>query len=391
MTNVVIASAARTAVGSFGGAFANTPAHDLGAAVLSAVVERAGIDKSEVSETILGQVLTAGQGQNPARQAHVNAGLPIESAAWSINQVCGSGLRAVALGAQHIQLGDAGIVAAGGQENMTLSPHVAHLRAGQKMGDMMYIDSMIRDGLWDAFNGYHMGQTAENVAEKWQISRETQDEFAVASQNKAEAAQKAGRFAYEIAAFTVSTRKGDIVVDADEYIRHGANIEAMQKMRPAFTKDGSVTAANASGLNDGAAATLLMSADEAEKRGIEPLARIASYATAGLDPSIMGVGPIYASRKAMDKAGWSVDDLDLIEANEAFAAQACAVNKEMGWDPAIVNVNGGAIALGHPIGCSGARLVVTLVHALRNRDKETGIASLCHGTGGSTAVAIQRL
>ena len=342
MTNVVIASAARTAVGSFGGAFANTPAHDLGSAVLEAVVARAGIDKADVSETILGQVLTAAQGQNPARQAHINAGLPVEGSAWSINQVCGSGLRAVALGAQHIQLGDASIVAAGGQENMTLSPHAANLRAGHKMGDMKYIDTMIRDGLWDAFNGYHMGQTAENVANQWEISRDMQDAFAVASQNKAEAAQKAGKFADEIAAFTVKTRKGDIIVDQDEYIRHGATLEAMAKMRPAFAKEGSVTAANASGLNDGAAATLLMSADEAEKRGIEPLARIASYATAGLDPSIMGVGPVMASRKALAKAGWSVDDLDLIEANEAFAAQACAVNKEMGWDPAIVNVNGGA-------------------------------------------------
>jgi acetyl-CoA C-acetyltransferase len=327
MTNVVIASAARTAVGSFGGAFANTPAHDLGRAVLEAVVERAGVDKSEVSETILGQVLTAAQGQNPARQAHINAGLPQESAAWGINQVCGSGLRAVALGAQHIQLGDAAIVCAGGQENMTLSPHAAALRAGHKMGDMTYIDTMIRDGLWDAFNGYHMGQTAENVADKWQISREMQDEFAVASQNKAEAAQKAGKFADEIAAFTIKTRKGEIVVDQDEYIRHGATMEAMQRLRPAFTKDGSVTAANASGLNDGAAATLLMSADDAEKRGITPLARIASYATAGVDPSIMGVGPIYASRKALDKAGWSVSDLDLVEANEAFAAQACSGHK----------------------------------------------------------------
>ena len=348
MTNVVIASAARTAVGSFGGAFATTKAHELGAAVLEAVVARAGIDKSEVSETILGQVLTAAQGQNPARQAHINAGLPIESSAWGINQVCGSGLHAVALGAQHIQLGDATIVAAGGQENMSISAHAANLRAGQKMGDMNFIDTMIRDGLWDAFNNYHMGQTAENVAEKFQITRDMQDEFAVASQNKAEAAQKAGRFIDEIAAFTVKTRKGDIIVDQDEYIRHGATLEAMAKMRPAFTKDGTVTAANASGLNDGAAATLLMSADEAEKRGIEPLARIASYATAGLDPSIMGVGPISASRKALAKAGWSVDDLDLVEANEAFAAQACAVNKEMGWDPAIVNVNGGAIAIGHP-------------------------------------------
>ena len=307
MTNVVIASAARTGVGSFGGSFANTPAHDLGAAVLEAVVERAGVEKGEVSETIMGQVLTAAQGQNPARQAHINAGLPQESAAWGINQVCGSGLRAVALGAQHIQLGDAEIVAAGGQENMTLSPHAAALRAGHKMGDMKYIDTMIRDGLWDAFNGYHMGQTAENVAEKWQISRDMQDEFAVASQNKAEAAQNAGKFADEIVPFTIKTRKGDIVMDKDEYIRHGATIEAMGKLRPAFAKDGSVTAANASGLNDGAAATLLMSAENAEKRRIEPLARIASYATAGLDPSIMGVGPIYASRKALEKAGWSVE------------------------------------------------------------------------------------
>ena len=330
MTNVVIASAARTAVGSFGGSFANTPAHDLGAAVLKEIVARAGVDAGEVSETILGQVLTAGQGQNPARQAHINAGYAQEAAAWSINQVCGSGLRAVALGAQHIQLGDADIVAAGGQENMTMSPHAQAMRAGQKMGDMKLIDTMIKDGLWDAFNGYHMGQTAENVAEKWQISRDQQDEFAVGSQNKAEAAQKAGKFADEILAYTVPNRKGDITVDSDEYIRHGANIEAMQKMRPAFTKDGSVTAANASGLNDGAAGALLMSADAAEKRGIEPLARIPSYATAGLDPSIMGVGPIYASRKALEKAGWKAEDLDLVEANEAFAAQACAVNKDMG-------------------------------------------------------------
>ncbi|MCJ8333722.1 MAG: acetyl-CoA C-acetyltransferase [Epibacterium sp.] len=390
MTNVVIASAARTAVGSFGGAFANTPAHDLGAAVLAAVVERAGIDKSEVSETILGQVLTAGQGQNPARQAHINAGLPQESAAWSLNQVCGSGLRAVALGAQHIMLGDAAIVAAGGQENMTLSPHAAHMRVGTKMGDMKYIDTMIRDGLWDAFNGYHMGQTAENVAEKWQISREQQDEFAVASQNKAEAAQKAGKFADEITPFTVKHRKGDIIVDSDEYIRHGATIEAMQKLRPAFAKDGSVTAANASGLNDGAAATLLMSADEAEKRGIEPLARIASYATAGLDPSIMGVGPIYASRKALEKAGWSVDDLDLVEANEAFAAQACAVNKDMGWDPSIVNVNGGAIAIGHPIGASGCRVLNTLLFEMQRRDAKKGLATLCIGGGMGVALCVER-
>ena len=390
MTNVVIASAARTAVGSFGGAFANTPAHDLGSAVLEAVVARAGIDKADVSETILGQVLTAAQGQNPARQAHINAGLPVEGSAWSINQVCGSGLRAVALGAQHIQLGDASIVAAGGQENMTLSPHAANLRAGHKMGDMKYIDTMIRDGLWDAFNGYHMGQTAENVANQWEISRDMQDVFAVASQNKAEAAQKAGKFADEIAAFTVKTRKGDIIVDQDEYIRHGATIEAMAKMRPAFAKEGSVTAANASGLNDGAAATLLMSADEAEKRGIEPLARIASYATAGLDPSIMGIGPVMASRKALAKAGWSVDDLDLIEANEAFAAQACAVNKEMGWDPAIVNVNGGAIAIGHPIGASGCRVLNTLLFEMKRRDVKKGIATLCIGGGMGVALCVER-
>jgi acetyl-CoA C-acetyltransferase len=390
MTNVVIASAARTAVGSFGGSFANTPAHDLGAAVLEALVERAGIDKADVSETIMGQVLTAGQGQNPARQAHINAGLPIDSAAWGLNQVCGSGLRAVALAAQHIQLGDASIVCAGGQENMTLSPHVAHLRAGQKMGDMKYIDSMIRDGLWDAFNGYHMGQTAENVAEQWQISRDMQDEFALASQNKAEAAQKAGRFDDEVIPFTVKTRKGDIVVDKDEYIRHGATIESMQKLRPAFTKDGSVTAANASGLNDGAAGVLLMSAEEAEKRGITPMARIASYATAGLDPKIMGVGPIYASRKALEKAGWSVADLDLVEANEAFAAQACAVNKDMGWDPSIVNVNGGAIAIGHPIGASGARVLNTLLFEMQRRDVKKGLATLCIGGGMGVAMCIER-
>lgn len=390
MTNVVIASAARTVVGSFGGAFANTPAHDLGAAVLKELVARAGVDPSEVSETILGQVLTAAQGQNPARQAHINAGLPKESAAWGINQVCGSGLRAVALAAQHIQLGDASIVCAGGQENMTLSPHAQNLRAGQKMGDLQFIDTMIRDGLWDAFNGYHMGQTAENVAEKWQISRDQQDEFAVASQNKAEAAQKAGKFADEIVAYTIKTRKGETVVDQDEYIRHGATIEAMQKLRPAFTKDGSVTAANASGLNDGAAGALLMSADEAEKRGITPLARIASYATAGLDPSIMGVGPVYASRKALEKAGWKPEDLDLVEANEAFAAQACAVNKEMGWDPEIVNVNGGAIAIGHPIGASGARVLNTLLFEMQRRGAKKGLATLCIGGGMGVAMCLER-
>ncbi|WP_220800062.1 acetyl-CoA C-acetyltransferase [Roseobacter sp. OBYS 0001] len=390
MTNVVIASAARTAVGSFGGSFATTPAHDLGAAMLKEVVARAGVDPSEVSETILGQVLTAAQGQNPARQAHINAGLPQESSAWTINQVCGSGLRTVALAAQHIQLGDASIVAAGGQENMTLSPHAASLRAGHKMGDMKYIDTMIRDGLWDAFNGYHMGQTAENVAEKWQISREQQDEFAVASQNKAEAAQKAGKFDDEVFAYTISTRKGDIVVDKDEYIRHGATMEAMQKLRPAFTKDGSVTAANASGLNDGAAGALLMSVDEAAKRGIEPLARVASYATVGLDPSIMGAGPIFASRKALEKAGWKAEDLDLVEANEAFAAQACAVNKDMGWDPAVVNVNGGAIAIGHPIGASGARILNTLLFEMKRRDAKKGLATLCIGGGMGVAMCLER-
>ena len=390
MTNVVIVAAGRTAVGSFNGAFASTPAHDLGAAVIEAVVARAGIDKAEVEETILGQVLTAGQGQNPARQAHIKAGLAKEASAWSLNQVCGSGLRAVALGAQHVQLGDAKIIVAGGQESMSLSPHVAHLRAGQKMGDLNFIDSMIKDGLWDAFNGYHMGQTAENVANQWQISRDMQDEFALASQHKAEAAQKAGKFKDEIIGFTVKTRKGDIVVDADEYIRHGATLESMQKLRPAFTKDGSVTAANASGLNDGAAAVLLMTEEEAAKRGLKVLARIASYATAGLDPSIMGVGPIHASRKALTKAGWKVGDLDLVEANEAFAAQACAVNKDMGWDPAIVNVNGGAIAIGHPIGASGARILNTLLFQMGRSGAKKGLATLCIGGGMGVAMCLER-
>jgi acetyl-CoA C-acetyltransferase len=390
MTNVVIVSAGRTAVGSFNGSFANTPAHDLGAAVIEAVVARAGLDKAEVDETILGQVLTAGQGQNPARQAHIKAGLAKEASAWSLNQVCGSGLRAVALGAQHVQLGDAKIIVAGGQESMSLAPHVAHLRAGQKMGDLNFIDSMIKDGLWDAFNGYHMGQTAENVANQWQISRDMQDEFALASQNKAEAAQKAGKFKDEIVPFTVKTRKGDTVVEADEYIRHGATMDAMQKLRPAFTKEGSVTAANASGLNDGAAAVVLMTAEDAAKRGLTPLARIASYATAGLDPSIMGVGPIHASRKALQKAGWKVGDLDLVEANEAFAAQACAVNKDMGWDPSIVNVNGGAIAIGHPIGASGARILNTLLFEMGRRGAKKGLATLCIGGGMGVAMCLER-
>ena len=390
MTNVVIVSAARTAVGSFNGAFALTPAHDLGASVIEAVVARAGVDKAEVSETILGQVLTAGQGQNPARQAAIKAGLAKEASAWSLNQVCGSGLRAVALGAMHVQLGDAAIVVAGGQESMSLSPHVAHMRAGTKMGDIAFVDSMIKDGLWDAFNGYHMGQTAENVATQWQISREMQDVFALASQNKAEAAQKAGKFRDEIVPFVIKGRKGDVTVDADEYIRHGATLDSMQKLRPAFAKDGSVTAANASGLNDGAAAVLLMSEADAAKRGLKVLARIASYATAGVDPSIMGVGPIYASRKALEKAGWTLADLDLVEANEAFAAQACAVNKDMGWDPSIVNVNGGAIAIGHPIGASGARILNTLIYEMARRDAKKGLATLCIGGGMGVAMCLER-
>ncbi len=390
MTKAVIVSAARTPVGSFMGALGQIPASDLGAAVLQAVVQRAGIDPAEVSETILGQVLTAGHGQNPARQAHIKAGLPKESAAWLINQVCGSGLRTVALAAQQVILGDATIVAAGGQESMSLAMHAAYIRAGQKMGDMSMIDTMIRDGLWDAFNNYHMGQTAENVANQWHISREEQDEFAVASQNKAEAAQKAGRFADEIVPYIVKGRKGDVTVDADEYIRHGATIEAMQKLRPAFTKDGSVTAANASGLNDGAAAVLVMTEDEANRRGLTPLARIASYATAGLDPAIMGTGPIPASRKALEKAGWSVGDLDLVEANEAFAAQACAVNKDMGWDPSIVNVNGGAIAIGHPIGASGCRVLNTLLFEMKRRDAKKGLATLCIGGGMGVAMCLER-
>lgn len=390
MTNVVIASAARTAVGSFNGSFANTPAHDLGAVAIEAVVERAGVDKGEISETILGQVLPAGQGQNPARQAHINAGLPKESAAWTVNQVCGSGLRSVAIGAQHIQLADADVVVAGGQENMSLSPHVAHLRSGTKMGTAKFEDSMIKDGLLDAFTGYHMGITAENVAEKWQISRDTQDEFAVRSQNKAEAAQEAGKFTDEITPVTVRHRKGDVVVDSDEYIRKGANVEALQKLRPAFSRDGSVTAGNASGINDGAAAVLLMRAEDAERRDMEPLARIVSYATVGLDPSIMGVGPIGASRKALEKAGWSVDQLDLVEANEAFAAQACAVNKDMGWDPDIVNVNGGAIAIGHPIGASGCRILNTLLFEMKRRGAHRGLATLCIGGGMGVAMCVER-
>ncbi|RDD70972.1 acetyl-CoA C-acetyltransferase [Paracoccus versutus] len=390
MTKAVIVSAARTPVGSFLGAFANLPAHELGAIVLKAVVERAGVDPSEVSETILGQVLTAAQGQNPARQAHIKAGFPQESAAWVINQVCGSGLRTVALAAQQVLLGDARIVVAGGQESMSLAPHAAYIRAGQKMGDMKMLDTMIKDGLWDAFHDYHMGTTAENVAAKWEIARAEQDQFAVASQNKAEAAQKAGKFADEIVPVTIKSRKGETVVDADEYIRHGATLDAMEKLRPAFSKEGSVTAANASGLNDGAAAVLVMTEDEAARRGLTPLARIASYATAGVDPQIMGTGPIPASRKALEKAGWSVGDLDLVEANEAFAAQAIAVNRDMGWDPSIVNVNGGAIAIGHPIGASGCRILNTLLFEMQRRDAKKGLATLCIGGGMGVALCLER-
>ncbi|MEQ8298680.1 MAG: acetyl-CoA C-acetyltransferase [Nitratireductor sp.] len=389
--SIVIASAARTAVGSFNGAFATTPAHDLGAVVLKEVLARAGVEPAEVDEVILGQVLTAGQGQNPARQASMAAGMPKETSAWGLNQVCGSGLRAIAVGMQQIASGDARIIVAGGQESMSLSPHCQHLRAGVKMGDYAMIDTMIKDGLWDAFNGYHMGVTAENVARQFQISRDDQDQFALASQNKAEAAQKAGRFKDEIVAVTIKTRKGDIVVDADEYIRHGATIEAMQKLRPAFDKEGSVTAANASGINDGAAAALLMSEDEATRRGVKPLARIVSWATAGVDPKVMGTGPIPASRKALERAGWKAADLDLVEANEAFAAQACAVNKDRGWDPEIVNVNGGAIAIGHPIGASGARIFNTLVHEMQRRGAKKGLATLCIGGGMGVAMCVEAM
>ncbi len=389
--SIVIASAARTPVGSFNGSFAALPAHELGAIVIKEVLSRAGVDAADVDEVILGQVLTAGQGQNPARQAAVAAGVPVEASAWGLNQVCGSGLRTIAIGLQQIANGDAKIIVAGGQESMSLSAHAQHLRAGAKMGDVKLVDTMIKDGLWDAFNGYHMGNTAENVARQFQITREAQDEFAVASQNKAEAAQKAGKFKDEIVAVTIKGKKGDTVVDADEYIRHGANIEAMQKLRPAFDKEGTVTAANASGINDGAAAVLLMTEEEANKRGIKPLARIVSWATAGVDPSVMGTGPIPASKKALEKAGWTVKDLDLVEANEAFAAQALAVNKGMGWDPSIVNVNGGAIAIGHPIGASGARIFNTLVHEMKRRGAKKGLATLCIGGGMGVAMCVEAM
>jgi acetyl-CoA C-acetyltransferase len=387
---IVIVSAARTAVGSFNGAFAATPAHELGAAAIKAALARAEVDAGEVDEVILGQVLTANQGQNPARQAAIKAGIPQDKTAFGLNQVCGSGLRAVALGMQQIANGDAKIVVAGGQESMSLSQHGAHLRAGTKMGDLKFVDSMIRDGLMDVFNGYHMGQTAENVAAKWQLSRHEQDQFALASQNKAEAAQKAGRFKDEIVPFTISGRKGDVVVDADEYIRAGTTLDALAKLKPAFAKDGTVTAGNASGINDGGAALMLMSAKDASARGLTPLGRIASWATAGVDPAIMGTGPIPASRKALEKAGWKVKDLDLVEANEAFAAQALAVNKDMGWDPAIVNVNGGAIAIGHPIGASGARVLATLLHEMQRRGAKKGLATLCIGGGMGIALTIAR-
>jgi len=387
---IVIVSAVRTAVGSFNGAFAATPAHELGAAAIIAALTRAKADAAEVDEVILGQVLTANQGQNPARQAAIKAGVPQDKTAFGLNQVCGSGLRAVALGMQQIANGDAKIVVAGGQESMSLSQHGAHLRAGTKIGDLKFVDTMIRDGLTDVFNGYHMGQTAENVAAKWQLSRDEQDKFALASQNKAEAAQKAGRFKEEIVPFTISGKKGDIVVESDEYIRAGTTLEALAKLKPAFAKDGTVTAGNASGINDGAAAVVLMSAKDAAARGLTPLARIASWATAGVDPAIMGTGPIPASRKALEKAGWKVKDLDLVEANEAFAAQALAVNKDMGWNPAIVNVNGGAIAIGHPIGASGARVLVTLLHEMQRRGAKKGLATLCIGGGMGIALAVAR-
>ena len=388
--DVVIVSAARTAIGTFNGAFANTPAHELGAVAIKAALERAGIEPGRVSEVIMGQILTAAQGQNPARQAAMKAGIPVESPSWGVNMLCGSGLRTVALGYQALMNGDSDIVVAGGQESMSMSPHAQHLRGGVKMGSVDFIDTMIKDGLWDAFNGYHMGNTAENVAKQFQITRKQQDEFAVGSQNKAEAAQKAGKFKDEIVPFTVKTRKGDIVVDTDEGPRHGASMEGMTKLKPAFDKEGTVTAGNASGINDGAAALVLMTAKQAAKEGKTPLARIVSWAQAGVDPSIMGTGPIPASRAALKKAGWKPSDLDLIEANEAFAAQASAVNKELGWDVSKVNVNGGAIAIGHPIGASGARVLVTLLHEMQKRDAKKGLATLCIGGGMGIAMCVER-
>ncbi|MCA0255758.1 MAG: acetyl-CoA C-acetyltransferase [Proteobacteria bacterium] len=389
--SIVIASAARTAVGAFNGAFANTPAHDLGTTVIKAVLERAGVAANEVDEVILGQILTAGQGQNPARQAAIKAGIPQEATAFGINQLCGSGLRAVALGMQQIALGDANVIIAGGQESMSLAPHCQHLRSGARMGSIELMDTMLKDGLTDAFYGYHMGITAENIARQWQLTRDEQDAFAAASQQKAEAAQKAGRFADEIVPFTVSTRKGDVVVDQDEYIRPGTTMESLGKLKPAFDKQGSVTAGNASGINDGAAAVLLMTEAEAVRRGLTPLARIASWATAGVDPQIMGIGPIPASRKALEKAGWTANDLDLIEANEAFAAQSCAVARDLGLDPDKINVNGGAIAIGHPVGASGARILNTLLFELKRRKASKGLATLCIGGGMGVALCVEAL
>jgi acetyl-CoA C-acetyltransferase len=388
--DIVIVSAARTPVGAFNGALAGLPAHELGKVAIEAALKRAGVEGGRVSEVIMGQILTAGQGQNPARQASIAAGIPVESPAWGVNQLCGSGLRAVALGYQAILNGDSDIVVAGGQESMSMAPHCQHLRNGVKMGAVELVDTMIKDGLWDAFNGYHMGTTAENVAKKWQITRQQQDEFAVRSQNKAEAAMKAGRFKDEIAPVTIKSRKGDVVVDTDEYPKAGVTLESISKLRPAFDKEGSVTAANASGINDGAAAVVLMKASEAAKLGKTPLARIVSWAHAGVDPSIMGTGPIPASRAALKKAGWKHEDLDLVEANEAFAAQACAVNKDLGWDTNKVNVNGGAIAIGHPIGASGARVLVTLLHEMQKRNSKKGLATLCIGGGMGIAMCVER-
>jgi acetyl-CoA C-acetyltransferase len=388
--DIVILSAARTPVGAFNGAFGNLPAHELGKTAIQAAMQRAGVEPGRINEVIMGQILTAGQGQNPARQASIAAGIPVEAPAWGVNQLCGSGLRSVALGYQQIVNGDADIVVAGGQESMSMAPHCQHLRTGVKMGDFKMIDTMIKDGLWDAFNGYHMGNTAENVAKQWQITRQQQDEFAVASQNKAEAAMKAGKFKDEITPVTVKTRKGDTVVDTDEYPKAGVTLESIAKLKPAFDKEGTVTAASASGINDGAAAVVLMKASEASKLGKAPLARIVSWAQAGVDPAIMGTGPIPASRAALKKAGWKKEDLDLIEANEAFAAQACAVNKDLGWDTSKVNVNGGAIAIGHPIGASGTRVLVTLLYEMQKRDAKKGLATLCIGGGMGIAMCVER-
>ena len=390
MSDIVITSARRTPVGAFNGAFAALPASDLGAAAIAAAVDDSGLDPAEPSEVVMGQILTAAQGMNPARQASIQAGIPDAVPAWSVNQVCGSGLRAVALGAGAIAGGDAAIVVAGGQESMSRAPHAAHLRGGRKMGDVAFVDTMIRDGLWDAFNGYHMGVTAENVARRWQITREEQDRFALASQRKAAAARADGRFADEIVAMTVKARRGETTVAADEYIRDDATLEALRGLKPVFDGAGTVTAGNASGINDGAAAVVLMAADEAGRRGLEPLARIVAWAQSGVDPALMGSGPIPASRSALAKAGWSVEDLDLVEANEAFAAQACAVNKDLGWDPDKVNVNGGAIAIGHPIGASGTRVLVTLVHEMARRGARKGLATLCIGGGMGIAMCVAR-